>query len=97
MKYFLSFWSVHYLGIQRLVEITNKWKDKAQIDIDLIRIVSRSFYLHHSSFRNSYLKCTHSQTLHRIICTNGKLFKMGIKRSDCCVFCKSDPDNLDHV
>ena len=35
--------------------------------------------------------------VHRILASNTYLYKIGIKEIDCCSFCKTNPETLEHL
>ena len=77
-------------------ELTDKWLKKTEIEFSSFDL-QKSFYLHHTLFKDCYLKYTQFRTLHRRFLTNDKLFKMGIKPSDKCTFCKEATDSVEHM
>ena len=83
-------------GNQILGELTDKWRNKTELEFSNFEL-QKSFHLHHTSFKDCYLKYTQFRTLHRRFFTNDKLHKMGIKPNDQCSFCKVLPDSVDHM
>ena len=83
-------------GNQILGEINSKWEEKLPLNLCSIDI-SRSFVFHHSLFKDCYPKYTQFRTLHRRFYTNDKLFKMGIKNTDLCTFCKTAVESVEHM
>ena len=83
-------------GNQIIGEIHHKWEEKTTLRLDNIDI-TRSFVYHNSIFTDCYLKYTQFRTLHRRFYTNDKLFKMGIKKSDRCIFCLEESDSVGHM
>ena len=83
-------------GNQILGELTDKWRNKTELEFSNFKL-QKSFHLHHTSFKDCYLKYTQFRTLHRRFFTNDKLHKMGIKPSDQCSFCKASTDSVDHM
>ena len=73
-------------GNQIIGESTDKWLKKTELEFSSFDL-QKSSHLHHTSLKDCYLKYTQFRTLHRFF-TNDKLFKMGIKPSDKCTFCK---------
>ena len=59
--------------------------------------LSISFNLHHGCYKDSYLKYIQFRTLHKRFYTNVKLFKMEIKNSALCSFCKIENDSVEHM
>ena len=59
--------------------------------------ISRLFTFHHSIFKDCYLKYTQFRPLHRRFFTNEKLYKMGIKNTASCTFCKTEVDSVEHM
>ena len=59
--------------------------------------LSTSFNLHHANYGDTYLKYIQFRTLHKRFYTNEKLFKMGIKTSSQCTFCKDETDSVEHM
>ena len=73
-----------------------RYQEEAEISLSAIDL-STSFLLHNSSFKDAYLKYMLFRTLYRKCYTNDKPFKMGIRKSDICVFCKSSTVNSDQM
>ena len=83
-------------GCQILQEISVKLGEKIQTNLCSIDF-SKSFTFHHSLFTDCYLKYTQFRTLHRRFYTNDKLYKMGIKTTSLCAFCKIQQDSVEHM
>ena len=83
-------------GNQIIGEVQHKWFEKIYLQFDTMEI-SKSFAFHNSLFKDCYLKYTQFRTLHRRFYTNEKLFKMGIKTCDKCIFCKVETDSVEHM
>ena len=81
---------------QIIGEIPTKWQNKTDIEIQNFEF-QKSLLLHNRSFKDCFLKYTQFRTLHRRFFTNDKLFKMGIKVSDKCTFCKVSTDSVEHM
>ena len=90
--------TVHLIkkGNQIIGEIHHKWEEKTALYLENIDI-TKSFVYHNSIFTDFYLKNTQFRTLHRRFYTNDKLFKMGIKKSDRCIFCLEESDSVEHM
>ena len=88
--------ALHQKGNQILGELSTKWEEKTLLNYSTFDI-SRSFLTHHTLFKDCYLKYTQFRTSHRRFYTNDKLYKMGIKKCDKCVFCRVESDIVDHM
>ena len=74
----------------------DKWCANSELDFNNFDL-SRSFQKHHLIYNDTYLKYIQFRTLHHRFFTNEKLFKMGIKISDQCGFCRSHIDSIEHM
>ena len=55
------------------------------------------FQLPHSVTLESSVKAFQYKVLHTILYTNTKLYKMGFRTNDLCIFCKSQSESLNHL
>ena len=74
----------------------DKWCANSELDFNNFDL-NRSFQKHHLIYKDTYLKYIQFRTLHHRFFTNEKLFKMGIKISDQCGFCRSHTDSIEHM
>ena len=86
-----------YLNHMLNCKLLNDAYDVLVYDNSHVWSKSRSFKLHHTWFKDCYLKYTQFRTLHRRFFTNDKLCKMGIKKSNICTFCKIAVDSVEHM
>ena len=73
-----------------------KWCANTNFDFNSFDL-SRSFQKHHIIYKDTYLKYIQFCTLHHRFFTNEKLFKIGIKKSNVCGFCKDQVDSIEHI
>ena len=53
--------------------------------------------LSHSIVVESYVKAFQYKVINSILYTNTKLFKIGLKTNDLCIFCDNKPESLTHL
>ena len=61
------------------------WKEHKAIEVETISL-GRSFLKHQLKYKDTYLKYIQFIIVHNRFYTNEKLFKMGMKSSNVCVF-----------
>ena len=79
-----------------LDNIVSSWEEKTNIEMEYISL-GRSFIKHHLRYKDTFLKYIQFGTLHNRFYTNAKLYKMGIKPSNLCGFCRTEIDSMQHM
>ena len=66
------------------------------IDTETISL-GRSFRKYHLRYKDTFLKYIQLRKLHNCFYTNETLFKMGIKASNLCGFCRTEINSMQHM
>ena len=73
----------------------NKWNIKLNLSINFEW--KKVYNLPYMITKDCNLRWFQYKLVHRILASNTYLYKFGLKEIDCCSFCKTNPETLEHL